>query len=88
MSVSEMLQPNEGMVTAAFVEGMSVVVPPSVATAVLSLPIVIEILIGTIFTSVRSLFVPMALLLIAVGVLVWREMRLPWRGRSAVHPPM
>jgi len=88
MSVSEMLQPEAGMVTAAFIEGMSVVVPPSVATAVLSLPIVLEILIGTIFTSVRSLVVPMALLLIGVGVLVWREMRIPGRARSAVQPPM
>jgi hypothetical protein len=87
-SVSEMLQPESGMVTAAFIEGMSVVVPPSVATAVLSLPIVLEILIGTIFTSVRSLVVPMAFLLVAVGILVWREMKLPGRGRSAVQPPM
>jgi len=49
---------------------------------------VLEILIGTVFSSVRSLVVPMLVLLIVGGTLVWREARLSGRGRSAPHPPM
>ncbi len=74
-SISDTIRSESGMVTAAIVDGMSVVLPPSVAAAVLSLPIVIEIIIGTLFTSMQSLILPILVLLAAVAVLVWWESR-------------
>ncbi len=82
------LRPETSMITSALIENMSVVMPPSVATAVLSLPIVIEILLGTLFSSARSLVLPTAMLIIAAAVLMWREVRLRNRTGAAVQPPM
>ncbi len=76
------------MATSALVGGMSVVVPPAVATAVLSLPIVLEVLIGTVLSSVGDLLVPTAILLAAAGFLARRELKYVARGRPGAQPPM
>jgi len=55
-SFSEATRSDSRMMTGTLVNSMSVVLPPSVATAVLSLPIVIEIIVGTLFDSAQSLF--------------------------------
>ncbi|MCL1598535.1 MAG: hypothetical protein M3094_05085 [Actinomycetia bacterium] len=86
--VTGALRSESGLVTGAFVATMSVVMPPSVATAVMSVPIVIEILIGTVFSSVRALVVPILVLIVVGGALVWREAGLPVRRRGASQPPM
>jgi len=82
------LRSETGLVTGTFLTTMSVVMPPSVATAVLSVPIVIEILIGTVFSSVRALVVPILVLIVVGGALVWREAGLLVRRRGASQPPM
>ncbi len=82
------LQSETGLVTGAFLTTMSVVMPPSVATAVLSVPIVIEILIGTVFSSVRALVVPILVLIVVGGALVWREAGLSVHRRGTSQPPM
>ncbi len=88
MSTLEGLRPETSLVTGAFVTTMSVVLPPSVATAVLSVPIVIEILIGTVFTSVQALVVPVLVLLVVGSAIVWRDAGFPIRRRSISQPPM
>jgi len=75
MSISEAMRSEVATVTGALLDGMSVIMPPSVATAVLSLPIAIEIIIGTLFDSVQSLVLPILLLLAAAGILMWRDTR-------------
>ena len=75
LSFAEAMRADSAMMTGSLVEGMSVVLPPSVATAVLSLPIVIEIILGTLFDSAQSLFVPVLILVAAGLILFWRENR-------------
>ncbi|VAW03403.1 hypothetical protein MNBD_ACTINO01-685 [hydrothermal vent metagenome] len=87
-SVTAALRSESGLVTGAFVATMSVVMPPSVATAVMSVPIVIEILIGTVFSSVRALVVPILVLIVVGGALAWREAGLSVHRRGAPQPPM
>lgn len=72
-SFSEAMRSDSRMMTGTLVEGMSVVLPPAVATAVLSLPIVIEIVVGTLFDSAQSLFVPVLILIGAALIIIWRE---------------
>jgi len=74
-SFTEAMRSDSRMMTGTLVEGMSVVLPPAVATAVLSLPIVIEIVIGTLFDSAQSLFVPVLILIGAALIIIWRESR-------------
>lgn len=75
LSFTEAMRTDSRMMTGTLVQGMSVVLPPAVATAVLSLPIVIEIVLGTLFDSVQSLVVPMLILVAATTIIIWRESR-------------
>lgn len=75
LSFTEAMRTDSRMMTGTLVQGMSVVLPPAVATAVLSLPIVIEIVLGTLFDSVQSLVVPMLILVAAATIIIWRESR-------------
>lgn len=80
LSFTEAMRADSRMMTGMLVEGMSVVLPPAVATAVLSLPIVIEIIVGTLFDSAQALFVPVLILITAALIIIWRESR----SRAAV----
>ncbi len=87
-SLAGTLRSESGLVTGAFVTTMSVVMPPSVATAVLSVPIVIEILIGTVFSSIRALVVPILVLIVVGGAMVWSEAGFSVRRGPTPQPPM
>ena len=82
-SFSEAMRSDSRMMTGTLVEGMSVVLPPAVATAVLSLPLVMEIVVGTLFDSAQSLFVPVLILIGAALIIFWRESR----SRAAMLKP-
>jgi hypothetical protein len=61
--------------TGTLTNGLSVVLPPTVATAVLSPLIVFEVLLGTLVSSARSLVLPSLLLLISWVLLMPRRRR-------------
>lgn len=64
-----------GMVSAMVSSGASVVLPPGVARIAVAPILLVEILIGTLFESMRELLVPVVMLVMAVAVFVWRETR-------------
>ncbi len=64
-----------GMVSAMVSSGASVVLPPGVARIAVAPILLVEILIGTLFESMRELLVPVLMLVMAVAVFVWRETR-------------
>jgi hypothetical protein len=75
-----------GMVSMMLSSGASVVLPDRIAQVAVAPIVLIEMLIATLFESVRDLIIPLTMLIIAVAVFVWRETR---RGaRAVVQPPM
>jgi hypothetical protein len=64
-----------GMVSAMVSSGASVVLPPGVARIAVAPILLVEILIGTLFESMRELLAPVMMLVMAVAVFVWRETR-------------
>jgi hypothetical protein len=75
--LDDMIESNmqHGMVSMMLSAGAAVVLPDRVAQVAVAPIVLIEMLIGTLFESLRDLVIPLVMLVLAIAVFLWRETR-------------